>query len=127
VGEHVVHLPGDPLALQPPRLLDAELLSPLGLAGPLLERAHQQPPRADQHAGGDRWVDDLPDLPASANALLRVRARALAKGDGDEAARLRADLARLGVVVRDDGRRQYWRRSGRPTGDADPEDTMGRP
>jgi hypothetical protein len=60
-----------------------------------------------------RWVDDVPSLPASANALLRARARALAKGDGDEVAQLRADLARLGVVVRDEDKRQYWRQSGR--------------
>jgi hypothetical protein len=83
--------------------------------------AHGFPFRADGDPYEDRyrrWVDDLPDLPAGANALLRVRARALAKGDRDEAARLRADLARLGVVVRDDGRRQYWRRRGHPPDDA---------
>ena len=45
--------------------------------------------------------------------LLKARARALDKGDGDEAVQLRADLARLGVVVRDENKRQYWRRSGR--------------
>jgi hypothetical protein len=83
-------------------------------------------------AGGDpykdqyrRWVDDLPDLPASANALLRARARALGKGDGDEVVQLRAELARLGVVVRDEAKRQYWRRSGRPPeapGDTTPDD-----
>jgi hypothetical protein len=73
-----------------------------------------------------RWVDDLPDLPASANVLLKARARALDKGDGDEAAQLRADLARLGVVVRDENTRQSWRRSGRSTaapGDTTPDDT----
>ena len=84
-------------------------------------------------AGGDpymdqyrRWVDDLPDLPASANVLLKARARALDKGDGDEAAQLRADLARLGVVVRDERKRQYWRRGGRSPvsgGDATSDDT----
>jgi len=57
-----------------------------------------------------RWVDDVSDLPAGANVLLRARARALDKGDGDEVAQLRADLARLGVVVRDERKRQYWRR-----------------
>ena len=81
-------------------------------------------------AGGDphrdeyqRWVDDVPTLPASANALFRARARALDRGDGDEAAQLRADLARLGVVVRDEHKRQYWRASGRSPaarGDTDP-------
>jgi hypothetical protein len=84
-------------------------------------------------AGGDpygdeyqRWVDDLPGLPASANALLKARARALDKGDGDEVAQLRADLARLGVVVRDENKRQYWRpsrRSPAAAGDTTPDDT----
>lgn len=80
-------------------------------------------PYADEY---QRWVDDIPDLPASANALLRARARALDKSDGDEAAQLRADLARLGVVVRDERKRQYWRRGGRSPasgGDATSDDT----
>ena len=81
-------------------------------------------------AGGDpyrdayqRWVAGVPGLPAGADALLTARARALEGGDGDEVAQLRADLARLGVVVRDEHKRQYWRRSGRPPasrGDTDP-------
>jgi hypothetical protein len=81
-------------------------------------------------AGGDpylgayqRWVDGVPGLPAGADALFKARARALDKGDGDEVAKLRADLARLGVVVRDEHKRQYWRRSGRSAaarGDTNP-------
>jgi hypothetical protein len=70
-----------------------------------------------------RWVDGVPGLPAGADALFTARARALDKGDGDEVAQLRADLARLGVVVRDEHKRQYWRRSGRSTaarGDTNP-------
>jgi hypothetical protein len=75
-----------------------------------------------------RWVDDLPELPTSANALLRARARALDKGDGDEVAQLRADLARLGVVVREENKRQYWRRSGRsPAAPGDTPDDTRRP
>lgn len=73
------------------------------------------------HAGGDpyrdqyrRWVPDTPDLPPAANALLRARERALAKPDHDDAADLRAELARLGVVVRQEQRRQYWRRTETP-------------
>lgn len=58
-----------------------------------------------------RWVEDLPDLPASANALLKARARALQKGDSDDAAQLREELARLNVVVRDRNKRQFWRRT----------------
>jgi hypothetical protein len=75
--------------------------------------AHGFPWQADGDPYRDeyqRWVDDVPDLPAGANVLLRARARALDKGDGDEVAQLRADLARLGVVVRDEDKRQYWRR-----------------
>lgn len=69
------------------------------------------------HDGGDpyrdeyrRWVPDTPDLPAGADALLKARAKALEKGDGDDAADLRTELGKLGVVVRDENKRQYWRR-----------------
>jgi hypothetical protein len=91
--------------------------------------AHGFPWRADGDPHRDeyqRWVDDVPDLPAGAHVLLRARARALDKGDGDEEAQLRADLARLGVVVRDEAKRQYWRRSGRSPAaphDTTPDDT----
>jgi cysteinyl-tRNA synthetase len=59
-----------------------------------------------------RWVADMPELPVDADALLRAREKALDKGDDDDAAELRAQLAKLGVVVRDQKERQYWRRSG---------------
>ncbi len=71
-------------------------------------------------AGGDPyedeyrlWVEDTPDLPAGADALLKARGRALGRGDEgkDDAAALRAELARLGIVVREEKKRQYWRRS----------------
>ncbi|MFI0417552.1 hypothetical protein [Spongiactinospora sp. 9N601] len=69
------------------------------------------------HADGDphreefrRWVEDHPELSPTANALLRARARALEKDRGDDAAELRTELARLGVVVRDRDKRQHWRR-----------------
>lgn len=60
------------------------------------------------------WVEDTPGLPVGADALLRARARALDKDDGgkDDAAELHAELAKLGVVVRDEHKRQYWRRTG---------------
>lgn len=69
-------------------------------------------------AGGDPfgaafrlWAPDMPGLPEGANALLAARAKALDKRDGDDAAVLRAELNRLGVVVREEKRRQYWRLS----------------
>lgn len=84
-------------------------------------------------AGGDPykgeyrlWVEDTPDLPAGANALLRARARVLGKGDDEAAelvAELRAELARLGIVVREEKKRQYWRRTEQPP--AAPGDTTG--
>ncbi|MFD3516779.1 hypothetical protein [Streptomyces sp. NPDC058657] len=63
-----------------------------------------------------RWVPGAAGLPDGAHALLRARATVLEKGSDDEQLReLRAELARLGVVVRDDRKRQYWRPT-RPAG-----------
>jgi uncharacterized membrane protein YgcG len=69
------------------------------------------------HDGGDpheadyrRWVPNTPDLPASANALLAARERALGRKDSGDATELRTELARLGIVVRESQQRQYWRR-----------------
>lgn len=56
-----------------------------------------------------RWVPETPDLDTAANALLRARAEAITKSSKDDARDLRAELARLGVVVRDEQKRQYWR------------------
>ena len=50
-------------------------------------------------------------LPAAAHALLRARQRALEQGHHDDARQLRDDLARFGVVVREERRRQFWRLS----------------
>ncbi|SCL53307.1 hypothetical protein GA0070606_2099 [Micromonospora citrea] len=58
-----------------------------------------------------RWVPGLPGLPAGADALLRARQKALDDDRGGEARELRGELARCGVVVRDERRRQYWRLS----------------
>lgn len=61
---------------------------------------------ADPYAGDFRlWVDGLPDLPPGADPLLRARSRAA----GDDAAELRSELVRIGVVVRDERKRQYVR------------------
>ncbi|WP_229858979.1 YqeB family protein [Streptomyces poonensis] len=58
-----------------------------------------------------RWVPATPGLPEGADALLTARQKSLEKnGASDEDVReLREELARLGVVVRDEKRRQYWR------------------
>jgi hypothetical protein len=58
-----------------------------------------------------RWVPDLPDLPATAHALLAARQKAVDSGDDTDKRELRAELGRLGYVVRDDRKRQYWRRA----------------
>lgn len=56
-----------------------------------------------------RWVDGMPGLEQHAQAVLRARREALRSKDADDSAELRAELAALGVVVRDEGDRQYWR------------------
>lgn len=56
-----------------------------------------------------RWVEGTPDLPANANLLLSARARALAEGDDTDLADFRKELTKLGIVVRDEKKRQYWR------------------
>ncbi|MEH1097832.1 YqeB family protein [Micromonospora sp. CPCC 205561] len=74
-------------------------------------RAHGWPwAEGDPHRDAyRRWVPDLPGLPTGADALLRARQRALDADRGGEARELRGELARSGVVIRDDGKRQYWR------------------
>lgn len=70
---------------------------------------------ADPRAGDFRlWTATAVGLPAGASALLRLRARALQNDRAEDAGDLRAELVDLGVVVRDDGGRQYWRRADRP-------------
>lgn len=57
------------------------------------------------------WVPDLPGLSQGANALLKARQKTLKdKGsDNEDVRELREELARLGVVVKDEKRRQYIR------------------
>lgn len=56
-----------------------------------------------------RWVDGGEGLPPGANAVLKARQKALDKDDKDDLAELREELAKLGVVVRAEKKRQYWR------------------
>ncbi len=56
------------------------------------------------------WVDRSPDLDARAHELLRRRRRALADGRTGTAEEARDELLELGVVVRDRGGRQQYRR-----------------
>ncbi len=73
---------------------------------------HGYPWRADgdPHADAFRlWSSTSPGLPAGAGALLSIRARALKDDKTEDAAELRAELLNLGVVVRDQGGKQYWR------------------
>lgn len=69
----------------------------------------------DPHQDAFRlWVEDSPDLPSSAHALLKARRRALERDKKDDAGELREELAKLGVVVREEKRRQYWRTVSEP-------------
>ena len=47
VGEHVVHLAGDPGAFVPRACVGAQLLRGLGLLGPLAAGTHQLAPRPE--------------------------------------------------------------------------------
>lgn len=68
----------------------------------------------DPHAAEFRlWLEGDPTLPPGADVVLKARAKALGSsifGEEDER-RLRGELARLGVFVREEGGRQYWRRT----------------
>ena len=87
-------------------------------------RGYPWEPGGDPHKDEyRRWVEDLPDLPAGADAILRARARALDRGDSQDAAQLRQELGRLGIVVREEGKRQLWRRTRRQTDQPDDEPT----
>ncbi|WP_020387809.1 hypothetical protein [Kribbella catacumbae] len=58
-----------------------------------------------------RWVEDDPELSPAANAVLRARSKAFGQGDKGKAdlRELRDELAKLGHVVRDRDKKQYWR------------------
>jgi hypothetical protein len=78
---------------------------------------HGYPWRAegDPRAGDFRlWSERAHGLPAAARAMLSMRARALKDNKTEDAADLRAELLKVGVVVRDEGGKQYWRLANRP-------------
>ncbi|QSB06601.1 YqeB family protein [Natronoglycomyces albus] len=56
-----------------------------------------------------RWVPGLEELPSGADALFTAREAALKESDDDEIAQLRTELLKVGLVVRDDGQKQFWR------------------
>lgn len=66
----------------------------------------EDPHRADFHL----WVPDTPGLPVGANALLSARAHAMGKtGTAEDVRALRDELNGLGLAIRDERKRQYWR------------------
>lgn len=56
-----------------------------------------------------RWVPDTPGLPPGADALFKAREKAMKDRDESDVSEMRSELAKLGVVVRDQDNRQYWR------------------
>jgi hypothetical protein len=65
------------------------------------------------------WNESAQGLPAAAHPMLSMRARALQQKKAADAADLRAELSNLGVVIRDEGGKQYWRLTDRPADSLD--------
>ncbi|AIK39330.1 putative yqeB [Bacillus pseudomycoides] len=61
------------------------------------------------HIEYQRWALGHPDFPEKINALLHARELALKEKKADTAKYLREDLAKLGVVIRDEKNGQYVR------------------
>ncbi|MFD8233665.1 hypothetical protein ACFV20_17530 [Streptomyces sp. NPDC059696] len=79
------------------------------LADALTAHGYPWTERDPHHAEFRRWVPGTPGLPPGADALLVARAKTREDEHGAEARELRGELLRLGVVVRDEGKRQYVR------------------
>ncbi|MFF8938766.1 hypothetical protein ACF08O_29415 [Streptomyces paradoxus] len=80
------------------------------LADALTEHGYAWVEQDPYRAEFRRWVPGTPGLPPGADALLRARAQAREhEDDARDARELRDELLRLGVVVRDEEKRQYWR------------------
>jgi hypothetical protein len=80
-------------------------------------RAHGYPWSDGGDPYGDRfrrWVEDDPELPPAVNAVLRARAKAFTASDSKaDLKELRGEIAKLGYVVRDQDKKQYWRPAAR--------------
>ncbi len=104
-GELVVHGARGDEVLREPTDLDAARLE-------AAFRGHGYPWHESDPRGAEfrRWVPGAVGLPAGAEPLFQARQAALEEDDTDEARQLRSELARLGVVTRDEaGTRQFWR------------------
>jgi len=76
----------------------------------LMAHGYSWSPGGDPYKGQyHRWVQDTPDLHPTVNALLKARENTLKNKNGREARELRSEVAKHGVVVRDEETRQYWR------------------
>lgn len=87
-----------------------------GLPWPRLTEAltahgHGWAPEDPHRESWRRWVPGTAGLPEGADALLNARATARERDNEDDARELAQELRRLGVTVRDEKNRQYWRRS----------------
>ncbi len=60
-----------------------------------------------------RWVDGVPGLGDHGNAILRARQIAIDADKSSDIVELHAEAAKVGVVVRDVKKRQYWRLAGK--------------
>ncbi|KGL41158.1 DUF308 domain-containing protein [Listeria sp. SHR_NRA_18] len=57
-----------------------------------------------------RWVAQTPELETGENALFAAREKALEKSDEKDARELRREIWNVGISVKEDGKKQYWRR-----------------
>jgi hypothetical protein len=92
---------GQELAREPSHLSKRRLSEAFGSRGVAWA---DQDPYLDAYR---RWVPGLPDLP---DAVFAARQKALDSGDDHDVRELREELGRMGFVVRDEKKKQYWRR-----------------
>lgn len=108
-----VHPDGDELVLQDTE--GGELtrqrcgLDRAQLHDALAERDYPWRDQDPHRAAYREWTGDSPDLSLRCNALLAERERAVRRRSTGEADSLRRRLGELGTVVRDEGKRQFWR------------------